>query len=475
MKYALLLWLIVGIHLCTATVEFHTPDLDELYAFFPLAKCRRNVYGHCEKGTLVPEPWLNYALGTQRLLQLDLPLDKVTFLGTHNSFNDRGDNYGLDDNLLRVFLKEAGIGDDGINIAQQEYTMTDSLNFGIRLIMLDAQWCFEKVRLSHAGTSFAFIDKIITWVEDHVHKKFNVSSQQLGCAPWDRPWEDGIAELATWLFDPENANEVMALVINSDYEWDWGHAAMVMDPIVDLFRDAILKPSDVANVSSVKGQFPTVRDMIKANKRIILWGDGTYSTYGGEYVFLQQYTPFPHNDAKYFNASLCAQYAATMSCISGESMAIEPIYYGPTDMGLITPELLRSATNCNVKNPKMDQASEGLLESAVWTWQKGEPSLDPSLDTVAIVLDAESSRWHTVLRSAIPFSSSPVPCRSIVDGKTWQIGTVAVGCPSPETYAVDVPRDAYEQAQLLTVFGQSSYHAAGLLVLNVKELPPFRS
>jgi hypothetical protein len=117
-------------------------------------KCKRNSLGHCERGTVSYDPWIDYALSTQRFIQMNLPWDQYTILGTHNSFNNRGDNYGIHDDQLQELLKEYGMDPAIINIAQQEFTMTDTLNFGIRSIQLDAQWCFGKLRLAHAGNFY---------------------------------------------------------------------------------------------------------------------------------------------------------------------------------------------------------------------------------------------------------------------------------------------------------------------------------
>jgi hypothetical protein len=129
-------------------------DVNLLLNLTSTVECKRNSLGHCMRGTVTYDPWIDYALATQRFIQMNLPWDQQTVLGTHNSFNNRGDNYGIHDDQLQKLLSEYGIDPANINIAQQEFTMTDTLNFGIRGIQLDAQWCFGKLRLAHAGNYY---------------------------------------------------------------------------------------------------------------------------------------------------------------------------------------------------------------------------------------------------------------------------------------------------------------------------------
>ena len=129
-------------------------QIHELLNFTSSVDCKRNDHGHCSRGSVQINPWLDYALATQRALQMDLPWDQITLLGTHNSFNDRSDEYGIFDGQIRDWLAKFGFDIGNLNIAQQEFSMTDTLNFGIRSLQLDAQWCFGHVRLAHAGNDY---------------------------------------------------------------------------------------------------------------------------------------------------------------------------------------------------------------------------------------------------------------------------------------------------------------------------------
>jgi hypothetical protein len=129
-------------------------QINQLLNFTASVECKRNFLGHCARGSVIINQLLDYALATQRAIQMDLPLDQVTLLGTHNSFNARSDNYGIFDEQLRDIFSKFGIDAAVLNIAQQEFTMTDTLNFGIRSIQLDAQWCFGRLRLTHAGNDY---------------------------------------------------------------------------------------------------------------------------------------------------------------------------------------------------------------------------------------------------------------------------------------------------------------------------------
>jgi hypothetical protein len=65
--------------------------------------------------------------------------------------------------------------------------------------MLDPHWVFGKMRLCHAGNKFEWFDKMIEIVKELFHVDFEFSSEQIGCTPNDKPWDEGMAEIKQWL------------------------------------------------------------------------------------------------------------------------------------------------------------------------------------------------------------------------------------------------------------------------------------
>ncbi|PIK58798.1 hypothetical protein BSL78_04257 [Apostichopus japonicus] len=66
--------------------------------------------GHCVPGSVPVDPWTNFALYTQRELQIDEPFDKVSFLDAHNAYNNRADGYGKNDTCAWLHRTKSCVG-----------------------------------------------------------------------------------------------------------------------------------------------------------------------------------------------------------------------------------------------------------------------------------------------------------------------------------------------------------------------------
>jgi len=64
------------------------PELTELALD---TQCKRDLMGECERGTVILDPWVNSTLAFQWWLGHNTTIDKLQFLGTHNSFNNKAD------------------------------------------------------------------------------------------------------------------------------------------------------------------------------------------------------------------------------------------------------------------------------------------------------------------------------------------------------------------------------------------------
>jgi hypothetical protein len=106
-------------------------EIKVLLDLFNYTICTPTWDGLCARGSVQVNNWTSNALALQRALVRDTPIYEGAFLGTHNSFNDRADGYGEADLLVEAVVTTI---DPHANFvwAQQEYTMTDQLNMGIR-------------------------------------------------------------------------------------------------------------------------------------------------------------------------------------------------------------------------------------------------------------------------------------------------------------------------------------------------------
>jgi hypothetical protein len=93
-----------------------------------------------------------------------------------------------------------------------------------------------------------WFNELVTIVEEITGTTYNYSSEQLGCSPYDRPFYEGIAEIAEWMNQEGNQQELVFLFINDEPNWSYGHADEIVGPMVQYFNSRIFTPEDKANL-----------------------------------------------------------------------------------------------------------------------------------------------------------------------------------------------------------------------------------
>ena len=403
--------LIVVISVCCGA------PIDQLLSLFKYTKCQYNVQGLCNRGTVIPDSWTAHALWTQRLIARDLPLNEYPFIGSHNSFNDRADGYGMDDLWIDNYTSKYG---ERFIWAQQEYTMTDQLNLGIRELHLDPHWFDGALRLCHGAGNIsamnAFFDK---W-----HIRYD--SEQLGCWPSDRFYMDGLAEIKVWL--DNNPGEVV-LIHQDDNEGDTFNVSTIA-LIESVFGDMIFRPS------MFNGSWPSVNEMIDNGTRIVFQAESNYGL--GDILFAPFLEPeWPNNCLKVYECPSRYEWGN----VQGESQIVGPFYDGTSSCGLITPETVGEVVGCGYSVIELDQISPALMMGFVWSWAPNEPSV---FENGCLMWNVEDARWY-IANCGLEFGYL---CRgeeliAVQDVGVWRED----GCP--EGMSVSVPRLAIESWGLI--------------------------
>eukprot|EP00013_Stygamoeba_regulata_P005517 CAMPEP_0177637080 /NCGR_PEP_ID=MMETSP0447-20121125/4782_1 /TAXON_ID=0 /ORGANISM="Stygamoeba regulata, Strain BSH-02190019" /LENGTH=612 /DNA_ID=CAMNT_0019138987 /DNA_START=139 /DNA_END=1974 /DNA_ORIENTATION=+ len=329
--------------------------------------CMKN--GHCARGSLRPDPWTTKALAFQRALQQDEPLYMNMVLQSHNAFNTRADGYGADDDLwgkLLTIIKP----DLEIVIANQEFSLTDQLRMGVRSLELDLHWFNGKIRMCHShGPSSKIVTDIVHLVGLILHRDIDWDLRNIGCGPWDRPFELAVVELAEWFKLPENKDEVVVFYFEDHSYFTWGHDDLVNGPIEAHWGDLVLTPGDLKHIWG--GEWPTPRSMLEHGKRIVIASasDGTHAHKFIHTTFwhengIDRLTPFPEC-GKRDPTSWFRYY--------GDKLCYPPIMNDCDPSGWNTPERMRMAADCNTKFIGSDYSNLPLMKAAVWSWADGEP------------------------------------------------------------------------------------------------------
>ena len=217
---------------------------DQLSKKANYSKC--GFRGICVRGTARISPWLQFALKTQRGIQMDIPVSHVQFLGAHNALNNRASGYGdLDD--CHWPLKS---DDVCISLANQEFSFTDQLNIGVHHLEVDLWKCFGNIRMSHGNGQL-----------------------NLGCSPWDKEFTERMKEISDWTQKFGNRNEIIRIYF--DDHTSNRDERTIDTAIKQYFGDNVLTPSDLKLIFS--GRWASMREMSLMKKTVIFIDSNNHS------------------------------------------------------------------------------------------------------------------------------------------------------------------------------------------------------
>ncbi|XP_071499468.1 uncharacterized protein MT2135-like [Diadema antillarum] len=382
--------------------------------------CECDDYGRCGKGTLKIDTWLQFALKTQRELQVDMPIPDMQIFDSHNAFNNRA--YGPAYGALDTCHWPPPYDELCLGLANHEFSIVDILNMGVRAVSIDIWWCADAMRIAHLGTPLA-----------------------IGCGEFNVLFSDVIADIGQWLDQPGNEEEFVK--IRLDEKFDQGHDAEVNGPLERyLGHDRILSPADLRDTYG--GVWPTLRRMREDGKRVVVVGNPDM-THQGKYLHVKgcqsagakEFTSYPQCGGK--NSTNCRRFRSDAT-----HYVLDAIYDGPTRVGVITD--LSEMVKCRINLPATDMVSPQLMETAVFTWAKGEPSLELDEDS-CIMLSHVDHRWYTspdcVRSLSYACESSSNPEEWTVSERTWPYDVRQPLCPIG--YKFSVPHNGYQQQKLI--------------------------
>ncbi|XP_078384500.1 uncharacterized protein LOC144666934 [Oculina patagonica] len=371
-------------------------------------------YGICVQGAARISPWLQFALKTQRELQIDVPVDHVQVLGAHNSYNNRASGYAhLDD--CHWPLRE---DDVCISLANQEFSFTDQLNMGVRHLEIDLWECFGKIRMSHGNSDIMF-----------------------GCWPWDNEFTEGIKEISDWTRKSENRNEIIEIHFddhtNDSQDWSINHA------IKEYFGDRVLTPDDLK--LNFSDRWPTTRELRQMKKTVIFIDEHSHSgRYLHEHFWSEAFT------VNRFSSQLenCSEVGNKKESVRvySDSTVYGPLYNGIKDTGNIMD--FKKYLLCGVNIPCADQINAGLMKTAVFTWADGEPK-QPINESSCVTLSSEG-RWYLAHCSEDHYFA----CVSKRDKNLWSVSSGVGKYNNPlcrEDMKFSVPHNGYQHQELVKI------------------------
>ena len=383
---------------------------DQLSKEANCSKC--GFHGICARGAARISSWLDFALKTQREIQMDEPVNQVQFLGAHNAFNNRASGYGdLDDCHWPIKTDEVCI-----SLANQEFSFTDQLNMGVRHLEIDLWNCFGKIRMSHGNGDL-----------------------KLGCFPWDKELTEGMKEISDWTQKKRNKDEIIMFLFD---DHTTSHDDQAINHVIEqYFGGKVLTPTDLKLKFS--GKWPSMKEM-RAMKKTVIFIDSNDHT--GRYIHRHFWTD--GFSVKGFAPQLdnCSSIGSSEDVIRiySDSTHYGPLWNGAKQTGIITD--FKKYLLCGAKILCADQINPELMKTAVFTWAEGEPRQPFTVSTCAIL--SGDKRWYLINCAAKHYFA----CVSRRDKSHWDISS-DIGKYSnpacPDNMEFSVPHNGFQHMQLV--------------------------
>ena len=371
--------------------------------------------------------WLHQAHQLQRQLDYHQPLQRATFIATHNSYN------------AAAYTTPQSYYDPN-----QIHTITNQLQMDVRALELDVHSFFG---YDLQSKSF-YRDLLLCHGTD----------QHIGCSPFDRPLMSALEEILVWLQQPQNQDEVLLIYIEDHTGAEDNF--ILAETLLGVLGEYLYLPDEPGcNLIAPQLSKAAIR---AAGKNVLLISDHC----SGEWVSYALFGGFAESmdSTGYPTLSLTSLQAAPR-CLDTEldQQAVQQNFVRmQEDRTLlsravgnggtrITPALVSNLMACEINLLGLDklQPEDGRLQAALWSWAEGHP----------IAGDAALCTAHNAdgrFESADCNNASAYSCRDQVTGQ-WVVTTAQGDWDQGETRCAAlglhfaVPFSAYDNAQLLAV------------------------
>ncbi len=365
--------------------------------------------------------WVHRAAQLQYALQDDLPLTRVQWVGTHNSFNSANESPTIshfDSN--------------------QQLSLTQQLDVDVRSLELDLHLIGGRVLVCHGRGR---------------------SELHLGCTT-EPQLPARLAEIAAWL-QRKHPDQVLLLYLEDHVEDAAGYA-QTLAALRAAFGERLYRPTGPAGS---KGCVPlplalSRKAVRRADAQVVLVGDcasgwaplvfgwNDEHVEGGSTTAFQ---PFPACDQTYKTGVYGRKLVRYYEDSTLVATVISPTT-PPEDPERLTPEKTAAMTACGVNLLGFDQLlpDDGRLEATIWSWAKDEPNAASGACTV----QRADGRWA---RRACSARRRPA-CRR---GGAWSVGRRARSFDAARAWCrrqkarLGVPRSGDENARLRALAGDA--------------------
>ncbi|MCP5019008.1 MAG: hypothetical protein GY938_27575 [Ketobacter sp.] len=294
--------------------------------------------------------WVHQALALQRQLDVNQPLHRATFIATHNSFNST------------AYTTPQSYYDPN-----QVYSIGNQLRMDVRALELDVHSFY-----TYDVTTKSFYPELLLC---------HGTAQHIGCSPFDRPVGDGLEEIAAWLSEPDNTNEVLFIYIENHASQD--DRFTLADLVMESLGDYLYLP-EKQGCNAIPEDLSKA-DILAANKNIIIISDGCSGIALSQILFggfenSEDSTGYPTvNLSELMPAPQCINnnvlFESSASFIRmQEDRTVLSNLVGAAGKKVTAAEV-SNMIDCEINLLGMDKLSphDGRLQAAIWSWAENEP------------------------------------------------------------------------------------------------------
>lgn len=456
----------------------------------------------CARGTVVVEPWMSNAVRLQARLARTLPFCFTCMFGTHNSAITLADGYGnLDASYQALFkyVKWASKDFSGavLRTNNQWLSLTDQMNLGVRVVEIDTHWVGGVLRVAHCGglhvgplnTLVKALNTIAKLIGHHIRW----DTETMGCDPSlssipalvQRTLKEALQEVADWMADPANEDELVVLFFDDQLDLStWGLAGHLKQDILSVFPEEMIFTQNDLTANGQK--WPSGSEMVISGRRLILVSVADYGDEMAPIIF-----PRGSQVCQWMEPSL-RRVEAAPECVlkwrqgteselfTGSLVRVSTceLEYGPLNCDFVwrggnapffDEASIPGVVNCGLNIPSPDLLTPSRAAAAVWTWAAGHPFQGGGDCAVMSVTDA---RWRAVpcpgQAGNVDKQQIPSVCR--VAGmpldldKQWVFGPPGQRGVCLNGSAFDVPRHPRENFWLAMSMQEAGISAAWLPV-----------
>ena len=315
--------------------------------------------------------WVHQALTLQRGLDQAAPFWEEQLPHTHNSFNAAAYSIPTDGSLPSYY---ATLTNQDPN---QVYTITDQLRMDIRAIEMDAHW---------VPSPYGTADTRGYWPtmchgsgEDPTGEGPAV---HIGCT-YDRPLQDGLHELRTWL--DAHKNDVVLLYLENQL-FSGGPVASeelahntTASIIKDQLGDLVYQPPAAKSGTCAPMPYNRSRaELLAAKKQVLIVGNCGPGNWN-QWVFTRGPSWDESGDPTTYDEADCAKDEAARDKHTSFRRYYEesPWLEAMTDATqVLTAATTARMVRCGANIIGFDQLEpfDGRLAAMVWSWAKGQPA-----------------------------------------------------------------------------------------------------